>query len=1052
MSTQNQTARRARGIIVFAIIGVLLGLVAARLVSHVLAYGDGTIMGLAPAFSNITTVIPRSPFAIDFTKLPVLAAFFGTIGLLAFVAIVSTMRGEKLENEDTGAEHGDDRLATVKEMHAFEDKKHFCNNVLYSENCHLAMKPHDKHTKEVLDGRNLNCITLGISGLGKTYNLVWPDLMQSVGDALPPMRVGIANIPEHIKLTRAHKTLNWALATAKGDASGKAAAATPLPSEKKKVKKEKQKEEKAKADAERESALFNRFSALRSSYIDTVGKKESKREQKARALASITGGYDVFNTDPKGDNVRDVGPLFEAAGYNIKVIDTIDFKNGLHVNPLAYIKTHQVDAKAAEETRVRVSVLAPGSLDENEDPVLVNLFEEGDDAGLAPGMSVSKSFKGADKLSAAAGFSFWSAEASYNLTTKKWKGSEVGEVVPADELDDAIDEVTEAINASAEVNPELEARLDALLRQQDMMAIHNTMGSSTVDSGGDATSARTAGKGCKRVAEAVAAQTYRYSSGVIDIKFKNLSPFKMNADVIIELDESLVVDAAVVVTDGMMEWARDDDGNPCADGTHTWKIGGLVPKKLAHHSARIKAQEKVLQAEHIDEESLVAEASELIRARKLMEEQAEVAAHLVLSVHVKSETVPDGVDLTKIVDCLVTNLRGTDNKSNGSEDPFWEDTKRLCFMSLVALLFEKYQPQYRTLPEVMRLLNMALPDSGDLNDPSPLSLIMDEWETGKSRDMGGDTGGAGGYAVKREKWKKASNVPHDRNASMALHCFHAFTSGAPETVQSVIISCQACLVNLISEDVKEFLAYDELELDTLGDPDQKQVIFCVTKDTNSPFDFITALIVYLAIDLAQDKAYKVYGGKLPRHVRFVLDEAANIGKIPILIRALAVVRSRNISISMYLQSKAQLALVYGEKEANVIFDNCTTIVFLGAQTEETVEEMSKKVGTETVQSRRFQRSFNSNSILSGSVSESITSNERRVVSASKMGHLEKGYLMLFIFNSYAIYDHKFKTRKHPYYAYINPGDERSWTEPLCRVSGRFDYQEYRRRREVVDLG
>lgn len=980
---EGRTAQKAKGYAVFVVIVGGLSLSAARAATYFSANGGLDVNNIIAKLGLMTADVTANPLGIDFTLPGVIETFAACIAIPVFVAFATSLKGQKLDNEDTGREHGDDRLATEREMMSLRDKKYFCNNVLYSRRTYLAMLPHDKRTKAILDGRNLNCITLGISGLGKTYNLVWPDLMQSVGDCLEPLPYGIRNIPEHLSRSKAAKTARWLLGLAGLKKTAEAKEEPPAAAEP---------EEKARKPRKEKTAREK--SELRKSWEENVG-SSSRKEEREKAKTRVTAGYDVFCTDPKGDNVRDVGMLYERAGYKIKVVDTRDFRKGLHVNPLAYIKANTVDVKPAQDIKVGVNVCGPASLDEKDMTV-----EREIEDGLENGETKQLQHTSED---------LFYARASLNLVTEETGFSDIPEPTMS---------LTEIVQAIEDADPGSEEQR-MLEKQRDMLYIRYEAGGHKTPVREDGTYGDVKGNGCQKVADTLASFRYKRTSGTITVEYKNLAPRATSAVVEIELDEALVADRLLVKTRGEIEYPTDDNGNPVSTGTLKWKLGHVPGKK------RRRANGKNASAE----------------------EDMMTSEKLVLHVHVAAATVPDGIDLTKTVDCLVANLKGTDAQSNGSEDPFWEDTKRLCFMSIIAFLFEKYGPECRTLPEMMRLLNMALAKSGNPEDLSPLAIMMQEWETGESAkpiETVNET--EDGFKTITKTYKKTGEVPRRRDDSIALHCFYAFTSGAPETVQSVVISCQACLVNLITNEAKEFLAYDELELDTLGDPGQKQVIFCVTEDTNSPYDFLTALIVYQAINLAQDRAYKKYGGRLPRHVRFVLDEAANIGKIPILVRALAVVRSRNISISMYLQSKAQLALVYGEKEADVIFDNCSTIVFLGAQTEETLEEMSKKVGTETVQTRTFQRSFQSSSLMAASTSENLTSNERRVMSASQVSRMEKGWLLLFIFNSRAIFDHKFETRKHPYYAYINPGDKREWLEPLARCDKRFDYREYLERR------
>ena len=173
---------------------------------------------------------------------------------------------------------------------------------------------------------------------------------------------------------------------------------------------------------------------------------------------------------------------------------------------------------------------------------------------------------------------------------------------------------------------------------------------------------------------------------------------------------------------------------------------------------------------------------------------------------------------------------------------------------------------------------------------------------------------------------------------------------------------------------------------------------------------------------------------------------ANVGKIPILVRALAVVRSRNISISLFFQSKAQIAKVYGDKECSIVFDNCSTMVYLGAQDSDTLKMISERVGDETVASRTFQRSFQAGS-MNGSTSENIGLTSRKVMSVGQVRALERGYLLVFMTGlPGAVLDRKVQTSRDPYYPYICPGHECSdgMPEPVCEEP--FDLKGFLRRK------
>lgn len=1151
---------------------------------------------IATSLFTFPNYVLANPFGIAFSIFGVQIACLIAFCLPAFFIVSSLSQGMKLSNEDTGNEHGSDRLATEKEMGVLVDKKHPFNNIMFSEHCGIVFEAYNKKTKDQQQALNFNTITLGISGLGKTFNIVKPDLMASIGNALEPLPYGFRNIPIHFKNTNVYRFLvfiyrlfvelppikfisnkirnyfhafcNKARNLIRGfiakhsgglgrisilrkriirlqsstidpDAYIKSAVATfsdsyseyessadsnkendnvvkktiEEPSEAvavKEVSQENKSEDKQEQVKEKSVALAKSkantteissevtknsetiennssdndsaneespkksdtlvdknkntnlsdeeiqklFSEAHShsesksrkdlvdnsdiyskryqtkllinqaqkyfssNFTNAFGSKEERASRRKKAVDSIGAGFDVVNSDPKGDNVRDTGHMFVDAGYDLKVFNTIDFREGNHYNPLAYIRSEMVDSKKPSAIECDLSVK---SITNEGRVVTKKIDKKAEKITLdnSPELSLSQSC---------------CIKASLNLDTIRndYDGISTTDLT-VDEIDEQIEVLNEHLGEL--VNPRtgdvfkskknqfdrLYSELETLRKQRDFKFIETEGGAFVtrgVDEEGKEISIGHKGKGLKKVSEVIKNFSASHSQGELTLTVTNLRAQPNNAMITLELDNSLAIDGYLFEFPGYTEPEQKEIKRNRSITDPGIKVekdkSGKATGKVTIFTPELPACEAGLMPVGV----------------------------VILKVHIIPMMVANGVDLTKTVDTLVANLRGTDAASNNSSDPFWEDTKRLCFMSLVAFLFEKYDVKHRTIPEMMRLLNMALDESGDPHAKSPLSVLMEAWEYGRIfEDDGEKRLNNSRVSTRGGRWVKTDNIPHSRNDSLALHCYHAFMSGADETVQSVIISCQAALVNLISDDVKEMLSYDEMALDTLGDPDQKQIIFVVTKDTNSPFDFLTALIIFQAIDLCQDKAYKKYGGKLPRHVRFILDEVANLGKIPILVRALAVVRSRNISISLFLQSKAQLALVYGEKEADVIFDNCSTLLFLGAQTKETLEEISTKVGEETVYSRTFTRSFG-DGVMTKNRSENIQANARKVMTVTDLARMSKGKMLVFIFNQRAALDTKIQTLKHPYYAYIDPG-KRRWLQAPSVYDDRFDYVKYK---------
>lgn len=917
MAGKMKASHKLRTLIVMVLGAAVMGLAAARIATVAFAGSENLFYGLMVMVSadpmNLLTYRP----IIDAANINVVA--IGTVVAVAFTgfALIINKKAQKLK-EDTEGAHGDARMADDKEKSDLLDKKHAFNNIIYSEHSGIVYTAWNDKLKQGQYGRNFNCVTLGISGLGKTFNLVMPDLMQSIGDALEPYSCGPRNIIDKIM-------------------------ARELPVE------------------------------------NTSRIRDAKKGNKRERAAGVGEGYDVVVTDPKGDCLRDAGRMYEAAGYEIRSMNTVNFPDSCGINPLHYIETRTTDVKKPSMINAKLICEADQRKWEGEINLCGDAFE------------ISKEEQAGIRISLA--------------STCETESDVLDGVRPDGRSIEELNAIIGSADATEEEKRHARAQLNILHAEQDN-------GELTVT--GEAI-------------EAVRSYSYNRSAGRMRLVVENATPDVKNVRIKIALDPQIVVedterraDKSIVEDGGNFyeaSFAQDEDGY---DDTHNIELNiVLEPARRGTRSTFA----------------------------------------WTFAYHVHQQVLPDGAQLTKMVETMIANLGSdTDAESNGSSDPFWEDTKKLCFMSLISLLFEKYEAEQRTIPKMMELLNLALSPDGNPKAPSPLSMIIEEWENArvwstKPRDE--ETTEADEYdwlynSHESGRWVSNGKTPHGRNESLAIHCYHAFMECADDTVLSVIISCQAALTALVSDEIKGLLSKDELHLEELGCGEKKIAIFCVINSIPSPYDFLTAMIVEIAIDQAQRNAYRRFGGKLPRHVRFILDEVANIGKIPIMVRGIAVVRSNNISISLYLQSKAQLALVYGEKDADVIFDNCTTWLFLGAQTPDTLDMISNKIGDETIYSRVFTRSYSPNN-MGASTSEQLSGNARKVRSGSQLQQMQTDKMLVFIYNHLPIEDTKIKTFEHPYYRYINPGQMRSLMQPKAAFAERFDYREYlaRKREEAV---
>jgi type IV secretion system protein VirD4 len=261
--------------------------------------------------------------------------------------------------------------------------------------------------------------------------------------------------------------------------------------------------------------------------------------------------------------------------------------------------------------------------------------------------------------------------------------------------------------------------------------------------------------------------------------------------------------------------------------------------------------------------------------------------------YIKSET-----DILKVVNVLIINTKGEGDKSG---EDFWVKSERLLYTSLIAYLYYEAPIHERTIPMLIEFIEECEVREDDEDFKNAIDILFEELEEKDSRN----------FAVKQYK---------------------KFKLAAGKTTKSILISCAARLAPFDIPDVCDLMAYDELELDEVGD--RKTAFFVVMSDTDTTFSFIIAMMFYQMFNLLCDKADDVYGGRLPFHVRCMLDEFANIGKIPRFENLISTIRSREISASILVQSLAQIKSIYKD-DAETIIDCCDTLVFLGGKSNKT---------------------------------------------------------------------------------------------------------------------
>ena len=282
-------------------------------------------------------------------------------------------------------------------------------------------------------------------------------------------------------------------------------------------------------------------------------------------------------------------------------------------------------------------------------------------------------------------------------------------------------------------------------------------------------------------------------------------------------------------------------------------------------------------------------------------------------------------DILKPVNALILNTKGEGEKS--SED-FWVKAERLYYSALIGYIWYEAEPEERNFITLLDLINASEAREDDEEFQSPVDLLF----------------------AKLEK---------EHPDHFAVKQYRKFKMAAGKTAKSILISCGARLAPFDIKELRDLMAYDEMELDTIGD--KKTALFLIMSDTDSTFNFVIAILQSQLTNLLCDKADDVYGGRLPVHVRFILDEFANIGQIPQFDKLIATIRSREISASIILQSQSQLKTIYKDA-TDTIVGNCDTTLFLGGKEKTILKEIPEILGKETIDS--FNQSENRGSQVS----------------------------------------------------------------------------------------
>ena len=355
-------------------------------------------------------------------------------------------------------------------------------------------------------------------------------------------------------------------------------------------------------------------------------------------------------------------------------------------------------------------------------------------------------------------------------------------------------------------------------------------------------------------------------------------------------------------------------------------------------------------------------------------------------------------DILKLVTTLMTNTKG----EGSGGDPFWEKSERLLLTALIAYLHYEAPVEEQNFATLLEMLNTMQVLEDDEEYQNPVDLLFEELA------------------------KKKPN-------SFAGRQYKLYKLAAGKTAKSILISCGARLAPFDIQELRDLTMYDELALDTLGD--KKTALFLIMSDTDSTFNFLISMVYTQLFNLLCDKADDVYGGKLPIHVRCLIDECANIGQIPNLEKLVATIRSREISACLVLQARSQLKAIYKDN-ADTIVGNMDSQIFLGGSEPTTLKDLSEMLGKETIDS------FNTSDTRGNSPSYGTSFQKlgHELLSRDELAVLDGGKCILQLRGVRPFLSDKYDLTQHPNYKLTSDYDSKNT----------FDIEKYLNRKEKIN--
>ena len=355
-------------------------------------------------------------------------------------------------------------------------------------------------------------------------------------------------------------------------------------------------------------------------------------------------------------------------------------------------------------------------------------------------------------------------------------------------------------------------------------------------------------------------------------------------------------------------------------------------------------------------------------------------------------------DILKLVNTIMVNTKGEGEKS--SED-FWTKAEKLYYTALIGYIYYEAPEEEKNFTTLLDMINASEAREDDEDFKNPVDLMFDRLEEKDPEH----------FAVKQ---------------------YRKYKLAAGKTAKSILISCGARLSPFDIKELRELMETDEMELDTLGD--RKTALFVIISDTDDTFNFVVSILYTQLFNLLCDKADDEYGGRLPVHVRCLLDEFANIGQIPKFEKLIATIRSREISASIILQSQSQLKAIYKDN-ADTITGNCDTTLFLGGKEKTTLKEMSELLGKETIDS------FNTSETRGRELSHGLNYQKlgKELMTQDEIAVMDGGKCILQVRGVRPFFSDKFDITKHPKYKYLSDADPKN----------AFDMEKHIKRRPAI---